>query len=93
MNKDTLTEDTIARIETKSVLDEIVREGAKKLLQFAVNQEVEDYIQANIRETDQDGKRMVVRNGWTKERNILTSAGSLAIKKTENKRQTGKCVI
>jgi putative transposase len=81
MKKDTQVEGMGASIEVKNVLDEIVREGAKKLLQFAINQEVDDYIQANIREIDQDGNRMVVRNGWAKERNILTSAGSLPIKK------------
>jgi hypothetical protein len=43
--------------------DENAREGARRLLVQALNLEVEDYIQQNKREVDENGRRLVVRNG------------------------------
>lgn len=60
-------------------LDEIAREGARRLLIQALNLEVEQYIQQNKNEIDENGKRLVVRNGVSKPRTITIGSGSVEI--------------
>jgi len=65
---------------TKSILDEVVKEGARKALIFAIELEVTEYIEAHKNLLDQNGHRLVVRNGKGKERSITVPVGTLAIK-------------
>lgn len=58
-------------------LDEIAREGARRLLLRALNLEVEEYIQQNIGEVDEQGHRLVVRNGVGKSRTVTMGSGSI----------------
>ena len=58
-------------------LDEIAREGARRLLVQALNLEVEEYIQENLNEVDESGRRLVVRNGFAKTRTITVGSGSI----------------
>ena len=61
-------------------LDEIARVGAKKLLAEALQLEVEEYIQKFKDEGDvKSGKRLVVKNGSSRERKVTTGAGTLKI--------------
>ncbi len=60
-------------------LDEIAREGARRLLVQALNLEVEEYIQQNINEVDENGRRLVVRNGVGKPRSVTMGAGSVSV--------------
>jgi len=77
--------------EAKSILEEIIREGARKMLQAAIEQEVAEYISSLSDKKDENGRRMVVRNGFLPERSILTGIGSITVKqprvrdKRENK--------
>ncbi len=63
--------------EVKSLLEEIIREGARKLLQAAIEHEVNEYISSFSDTTDEKGRRMVVKNGFLPERSILTGIGPL----------------
>jgi transposase-like protein len=60
-------------------LDEIAREGARRLLIQALNQEVEEYIQQFVGEVDDDGKRLVVRNGVGRPRNVTMGSGAVDV--------------
>lgn len=60
-------------------LDEIAREGARRLLVQALNLEVEDYIQQCTGEVDESGKRLVVRNGAGRPRNITMGSGAVEV--------------
>ena len=51
------------REHVPSVLDEIVREGARRMLAAALEAEVAAFIEAHADERDDDGRRLVVRNG------------------------------
>ncbi len=51
-------------------LEEIARVGAKRLLVHALNLEVEEYVQKFKDRIDEDGHRLVVKNGVTKDRKI-----------------------
>jgi putative transposase len=66
--------------EARSVLDNIIREGAQKVLQAAIEHEVNVYIDLFKNVTDEKGRRMVVRHGSLPERFLLTGAGPLRVK-------------
>jgi len=58
-----------------SLLDEIVREGARRMLAAALEPEVAAYIDAHAHELDEQGRRLVVRNGHAQPRQLVTGAG------------------
>src|SRR5260370_912699 len=62
-----------------AVSDEIVREGARRMLAEALQAEVDAYIAAFASERDEDGRRLVVRNGYHQSREVLTSAGAVEV--------------
>ena len=68
------------REETWSVLEALAREGARKLLQQALENEVAEYIEAHVAKRDENGRRLAVRNGTLPERSILTGLGPMAIR-------------
>jgi len=62
-----------------SLIDEIVRAGARRMLAEALQAEVDAYIARFADERDEDGRRLVVRNGSHRPREILTSAGAIEV--------------
>jgi transposase-like protein len=66
--------------EFRSALDEIVREGAQRMLAAAVELEVEEFIASHRHVVDDEGRRLVVRNGYLPERKIVTGAGPLEVR-------------
>jgi transposase-like protein len=61
------------------LIDEIVREGARRMLAAALEAEVAAYIAAHAGEMDERGRRLVVRNGHAVPRQVLTSAGAVPV--------------
>jgi transposase-like protein len=61
------------------LIDEIVREGARRMLAEALQAEVDAYIAAFAADRDENGRRLVVRNGYHQSRQVLTSAGSVEV--------------
>ncbi|TXH15311.1 MAG: IS256 family transposase [Mycobacterium sp.] len=64
---------------SRSLLDEIVRDGARQMLAAALRAEVAAYIEAHAGELDENGHRLVVRNGYHREREVLTAAGAVSV--------------
>src|SRR5436853_2762503 len=64
---------------SSSLIDEIVREGARRMLAEALQAEVNAYIAAHAAERDEHGRRLVVRNGTHQPREVLTSAGAVEV--------------
>src|ERR1700759_611340 len=62
-----------------SLIDEIVREGARRMLAEALQAEVDASIAAHAAERDGNGRRLVVRNGYHQPREVLTSAGAVEV--------------
>ena len=60
--------DEDARAELRSTLDEVVLEGARRMLAAALEAEVDAYITALADERDERGRRLVVRNGHAEPR-------------------------
>ncbi len=65
--------------ESRSALDAYVFEGARQLLQMALECEVQGFLEEHADKVDERGRRQVVRNGYLPARTILTGAGPLAI--------------
>ena len=64
---------------SSSLIDQIVREGARQMLAAALQAEVAAYIGQFADVRDEDGRRMVVRNGTAEPRTVLTSAGAVKV--------------
>lgn len=64
----------------EKALEEIARVGARKMLQQALENEVEEYLARTNDARTEDGQRAVVRNGHLPERAIQTGVGPLLIK-------------
>ena len=62
-----------------SLIDEIVRDGARRMLAAALEAEVAAYIAAHADELDTEGRRLVVRNGRAEPRQVLTSSGAIEV--------------
>ncbi|MCA9027435.1 MAG: IS256 family transposase [Planctomycetaceae bacterium] len=68
-----------ANFETRSPLDEIIREGARRMLQTAIDAEVDEFISQHAGRCDEQGRRRVVRNGRLPSREILSGARPLEV--------------
>ena len=81
MSKNSVLEDQNPQENVfKSVLDEVVRQGAQKMIQKAVELEVESFIEQFQYVMDGKGRRLVVRNGHHNQRDIATGAGAVKIR-------------
>jgi transposase-like protein len=71
------------RLATDSVVDftleQVAREGARRALQKAIEDEVADYIEAHKHHVDESNHRLVVRNGHKPPRTILSGVGPLEV--------------
>ena len=68
------------RLATVSVIDDILRDGARRALQSAIEREVDEYIERNQDHVDQEGHRLVVRNGHHPKRKIQSGNGAIEIR-------------
>jgi putative transposase len=66
--------------ELRLDLDQLVREGARRMLAVALEAEVDDYLAAHAAERDEGGRRLVVRNGHARQRQVTTAAGAVAVR-------------
>ena len=71
--------DAQAQDELRVDLDELVREGARRMLAAALEAEVDAYLAAHATERDGRGRRLVVRNGHAHPREVLTAAGGVQV--------------
>src|SRR5512132_3340522 len=66
--------------ELRLDLDQLVREGARRMLAAAVEVDVDDDLAAHAAERDEGGRRLVVRNGHARQRVGTTAAGVVAVR-------------
>jgi len=64
----------------RSELDELVREGARRMLQAAIDAEVSEFVARHRERVDDQGRRLVVRNGSLPAREVLTPAGPIEVR-------------
>jgi len=65
--------------EIAVTLDELAREGARRMIAAALKAEADDYIERFVEERGEDGKRLVVRNGRARERRVTVGSGTVAV--------------
>ena len=63
-----------------SVLEQVARDGAKKMLALAMENEVAEFIEKHSALTDENGNKAITRNGYMRPRQILTGMGPLEIR-------------
>ncbi len=61
-------------------LDGLAREGARRMIAAALEAEVDEYVASFNEELDENGRRLVVRNGRAKERRVTVGSGTLPIR-------------
>jgi putative transposase len=71
--------DDEGRAEMRSALDEIVLDGARRMLAAALEAEVDAYVAELADQRDERGRRLVVRNGHAEPRTITTAAGRIEV--------------
>jgi putative transposase len=71
--------DDDARAELRSALDEVVLDGARRMLAAALETEVAANIAGFADERDGRGRWQVVRNGPAEPRTITTAAGRIEV--------------
>ena len=65
--------------EMTLTLDEIAREGARRMLAVALEAEVEAYLERHRGDRDENGRALVVRNGKARPRKVTCGAGTLEV--------------
>src|SRR5947209_8581948 len=66
--------------EVRVTLDDLAREGARWMIAAALEAEVGEYVSVFVDEVDEDGKRLVVRNGHARERRVTVGSGTVPIR-------------
>lgn len=67
------------QFDDRSPLDRLVREGARKMLQEAINAEVDGFVEQHRDRRDSEGRRLVVKNGSLPAREIITGVGPIEV--------------
>ncbi|KQC04070.1 MAG: transposase, partial [Methanolinea sp. SDB] len=80
------------KTEVKSALEEVIKEGARQMLQAAIETEVAGYIDSHTHLRDENGLRLVVRNGYMPERNLVTGIGPVQVRqpRVNDRRPAGR---
>jgi transposase-like protein len=63
-----------------SLLDELARDGARQMLAAALLAEVAAYVEVHADQVDEEGHRLVVRNGYHAPREVATAAGAVPVR-------------
>ena len=79
MNKDTAKEWESASAINDPLTD-LLKAGAKALIQQAVEAELQAFLSEYAKVTDLRGRQNVVRNGYLPEREIVTGVGNVTVK-------------
>ena len=66
--------------EGRVTLDDLAREGARRMIAAALEAEVDEYVGSFVDEVGEDGKRLVVRNGRARERQVTVGSGTVPVR-------------
>ena len=66
--------------EITLALDELAREGARRMIAAALRAEADEYVERFSDEVDEDGHRLVVRNGRARERRVTVGSGTIPVR-------------
>jgi transposase-like protein len=66
--------------EITLALDELAREGARRMIAAALRAEADEYVERFSDEVDEEGRQRVVRNGRARERRVTIGAGTIPVR-------------
>jgi len=66
--------------ELRQTLDELARDGARRMLEAALQLEVDEYVARARSARDEQGHAQVVRNGQARERQVTLAAGTVKVR-------------
>jgi putative transposase len=72
--------DAPASEEVALTLDDLAREGARRMIAAALEAEVAEYVEQFAEERDEDGRRLVVRNGRARQRRVTVGSGTVPVR-------------
>jgi len=72
--------DEAADVELSTTLDELVAEGARRMLAATLDADVDAYVASFTEESDDQGHRLMVRNGHAVARSLVTGAGPIEVR-------------
>ena len=78
-----------AEDEERPFFEQLLQEGARKLLQAAIENEIIEYIQFHQDRRDEQGQRLVVRNGHLPEREIVSGVGPIKVRQPRVRHRDG----
>lgn len=78
--EDSTVSSSIVSIRSRDALNEILQQGAQQMLASAIENEVADYLEGHADQRDENGRRLVVRNGYLPAREIQTGIGQVAVR-------------
>ena len=80
MGNNTTNDPISPEVNGGSLLEEVLRDGARRMLQAVIEEEVDDFIKKHQNQRDKCGHQLATRNGYRTPREILTSMGPIEIK-------------
>ena len=80
MTRDTITRLTDPQGFSPDPLTDILRSGAQRLIEQAVEAELSVLLDAYASERTQDGRARLVRHGYLPEREVMTGIGAVPVK-------------
>lgn len=78
--------------EMELSLEALIRRGARDLIQRAIEVELTEMLAGSENVTTVGGQRVVVRNGYLPEREVLTAVGPVAVRVPKVRDRTGSGV-
>jgi transposase-like protein len=66
--------------DSRSALEQLLAQGARTMLQQAIENEVTEYTREHVGALSGDGRRLVVRNGHLPERELVTGIGPVLVR-------------
>ena len=79
-----------AKVDAKSPLEQLIAKGARKMLQAAVENEVQEYLLAYCGRRTDESQAVVVRNDHLPERDPVTGVGPLKVRQPRVRQRDGQ---
>ena len=92
MSKNNLIEFKAPEVKIEDELTAIAREGARKMLQAALEAEIEEHLSAHSHLRTHEGRQRVVRNGHLPSRSVTTGIGpvELSVPRARDNQRDGR---
>ena len=90
-----MSKDTVIQLDSPEAIDpltDLLRTGARKLIEEAVQAELAELMLHYQDDKTSEGRQRVVRNGYQPERQILTGIGEVPVKMPKTRSREGEPV-